>query len=81
MKHYSPKTEKTYVGWIKRYILYHDKKHPREMGIREIEVYLSYLATEKSNGGDAESGVQCRVSGHQIIQGQGNGREASASLT
>ena len=47
MKHYSPKTEKTYVGWIKRYILYHDKKHPKEMGVREIEAYLSYLATER----------------------------------
>jgi integrase len=47
MKHYSPKTEKSYVGWIKRYILYHDKRHPREMGAREIERYLSYLATEK----------------------------------
>ncbi|MBT7419113.1 MAG: site-specific integrase, partial [Gemmatimonadetes bacterium] len=47
MKHYSPKTKKSYVGWIKRYILYHDKRHPREMGAREIERYLSYLATEK----------------------------------
>ena len=47
MKHYSRKTEKTYVAWIRRYILYHHKRHPRDMGIREIEAYLSYLATEK----------------------------------
>jgi integrase len=47
MKHYSPKTEESYVDWIKRYILYHDKRHPREMGAREIERYLSYLVTER----------------------------------
>lgn len=32
LKHYSYKTEKSYVNWIKRYILFHNKRHPREMG-------------------------------------------------
>ena len=60
MKHYSPKTEISYVGWIKRYVLYHNKKHPKEMGAQEIEQYLSYLATEKQSSGlYAESGIQC----------------------
>jgi hypothetical protein len=31
-KHYSTRTEKSYVNWIKRFILFHDKRHPREMG-------------------------------------------------
>jgi integron integrase len=44
MRHYSPSTEKAYVGWIRRYILFHKKKHPREMGKEEIAVYLSFLA-------------------------------------
>lgn len=43
-KHYSPKTEHTYVGWSKRYILFHNKRHPREMGRQEVEQYLSHLA-------------------------------------
>ena len=47
MKHYSPRTEKAYVGWIRRDILYHNKRHPSEMGAREIEIYLSHLATER----------------------------------
>jgi site-specific recombinase XerD len=38
--------EETYIDWIKRYILFHDKRHPREMGSREIEAFLSYLAIE-----------------------------------
>jgi len=46
-KHYSISTEKTYVHWIKHYILFHNKKHPIEMQKREIEEYLTFLATKK----------------------------------
>jgi len=45
-KHYSYSTEKTYVHWIKQYILFHQKKHPLEMGKIEIETYLTTLATK-----------------------------------
>jgi len=43
-KHYSISTEKTYIHWIKHYILFHKKKHPLEMGKSEIEEYLTHLA-------------------------------------
>ena len=43
-KHYSPKTIESYVMWIKRFILFHDKKHPKDMGKTEIEAFLSDLA-------------------------------------
>ena len=43
-KHYSLHTERTYREWIRRYILFHGKRHPREMGVGEIERFLSYLA-------------------------------------
>ena len=46
-KHYSISTEKTYVHWIKHYILFHNKKHPIEMQKREIKEYLTFLATKK----------------------------------
>ena len=46
LKGYSIRTEKTYVSWIKRFILYHDKRHPREMGKTEIEAFLSYLVSD-----------------------------------
>ncbi len=32
-RHYSLRTEQTYVGWVREYILYHNKRHPREMGV------------------------------------------------
>ncbi len=47
IKHYSYATEKGYVSWIKRYILFHNKKHPVQMGKMEIEEFLTYLATKK----------------------------------
>ena len=44
LKHYSYSTERTYVHWIKHYILFHHKKHPVEMGKNEMESYLTKLA-------------------------------------
>ena len=44
-KHYSPYTENTYVYWIKKYILYHHKRHQKDMGEFEIEQFLSHLAS------------------------------------
>ena len=46
-KHYSFKTEKSYVFWIKRYIIFHNKRHPKEMAKLEIEEFLTYLAVGK----------------------------------
>lgn len=46
MKHYSIRTEEAYVGWIKRFILFHDKKHPKDMGQKEVERFLSFLAVD-----------------------------------
>jgi hypothetical protein len=43
-RHYSRRTEKTYIGWIRRFILFHGKRHPSEMGEVEISSYLSHLA-------------------------------------
>ena len=48
LKHYSIRTEQAYVDWIKRYILFHGKRHPQEMGKREVEQFLSHLAVERN---------------------------------
>lgn len=44
VKHYSIRTETQYVLWIRRFILFHDKRHPREMGAAEVEAFLTHLA-------------------------------------
>ena len=47
VKHYSRKTEESYTSWIKRFILFNNKKHPNEMEKEEIQKFLNYLAIEK----------------------------------
>lgn len=47
-RHYSIHTERAYCDWIKRYILFHGKRHPSEMGASEVEVFLSHLAIERN---------------------------------
>jgi integron integrase len=47
LKHYAYKTEKSYLNWAKRYILFHNKRHPKEMGSTEIEAFLTHLAVDR----------------------------------
>ncbi len=44
VRHYAKRTEEAYVGWIRRYIIYHDIRHPDEMGSTEVVEFLSDLA-------------------------------------
>jgi Phage integrase, N-terminal SAM-like domain len=46
-KHYSRRTESAYVDWIRRYIVFHQKRHPSDMGASEIAAFLTWLATER----------------------------------
>jgi len=47
LKHYSIRTEEAYINWIKRYIFFHHKRHPAEMGAPEIEAFLTHLAVDE----------------------------------
>ncbi len=46
--HYSSRTEESYIYWIKKFIFYHHKKHPKDMGEDEIRIFLSHLATHEN---------------------------------
>jgi integron integrase len=48
LKHYSYRTEETYLTWIKRFILFHGKRHPKEMASPEIEAFITHLAVERN---------------------------------
>ncbi|WP_024895448.1 phage integrase N-terminal SAM-like domain-containing protein [Acidithiobacillus thiooxidans] len=45
--HYSIRTEEVYTDWVRRFILFHRKRHPQNMGAAEVEAFLSYLANER----------------------------------
>ena len=47
LRHYSIRTETSYVGWARRYILFHGKRHPRDMGAAEVQAFLTDLATSR----------------------------------
>ncbi|MDF1541987.1 MAG: phage integrase N-terminal SAM-like domain-containing protein, partial [Anaerosomatales bacterium] len=46
-RHYSKRTEQAYCLWVRRYIRFHDVRHPSEMGEREINEFLTHLAVEQ----------------------------------
>ncbi len=48
VRHYSHRTEETYVSWVRQFILYHKKRHPRDMGVSEINAFITYLANERN---------------------------------
>jgi integron integrase len=54
-RHYSWRTEQTYIQWIKRFIFFHDKKHPLAMGEQEVTQFLSALAVEKHVSASTQS--------------------------
>jgi len=61
VKHYSIRTEDAYVGWIRRFILFHHKRHPREMGEKEISAFLTHLAVEGKVAASTQNQALCAL--------------------
>ena len=61
VKHYSLRTEESYVNWIKRYIFFHNKKHPIEMGENEIGEFITHLAKIKKVSASTQNQALCAI--------------------
>jgi integron integrase len=61
MRHYSMRTEEAYVSWIKRFILFHGKRHPLEMGEDEITRFLSALAVRGQVSASTQNQARCAL--------------------
>ncbi|MBT1074924.1 integron integrase [Geobacter grbiciae] len=61
LKHYSLRTEQTYTEWAKRYILFHGKRHPAEMGKEEVEAFLSHLAVKHNVSASTQSQARAAI--------------------
>ena len=59
--HYSLRTEEAYIYWIQRYILFHNKRHPEEMGEFEIGQFLTHLAVEKNVAASTQNQALCAI--------------------
>lgn len=46
-RHYSYRTEEAYIGWVRRFVAFHGRRHPREMGAAEVEAFLNHLANDR----------------------------------
>ena len=60
-KHYSIQTEKAYLTWVKRFILYHNKRHPEDMGEQEVSQFLSYLAVKREVTASTQNLALCSI--------------------
>ena len=69
-RHYSPRTEKAYVGWIRRFILFHGKRHPESMAEPEIGAYLSSLAEAKVSSSTQNQALAALLFLYQQVLGR-----------
>ena len=60
-RHYSIRTERAYIDWVKRYIIFHKKQHPQEMGEIEIKIFLNWLATERHVSASTQNQALCAI--------------------
>jgi integron integrase len=60
-EHYALSTEEAYVDWVYRYILFHDKRHPQEMGAEEIKQFLTHLAVERHVAASTQNQALCAL--------------------
>ena len=59
--HYSLRTEKTYVYWVRFYIRFHHRRHPAEMGGREVDQFLSWLVTTRNISASTHRQALCAL--------------------
>ncbi|MEJ2629482.1 MAG: phage integrase N-terminal SAM-like domain-containing protein, partial [bacterium] len=60
-RHYSYRTEKSYINWIKQYIFFYDKKHPKDMGEEEINKFLTHLAVKRRVSSSTQNQALCAI--------------------
>jgi integron integrase len=61
VRHRSPRTEEAYVHWVRRFILFHGKRHPQELGEPEVAAFLTHLANERNVAASTQSQALCAL--------------------
>ena len=61
LKHFSLRTERAYAQWVYRFVVHHGKRHPREMGAREIQAFLTWLAVERDVAASTQNQALCAL--------------------
>ncbi len=61
VRHYSLRTEDAYVEWVRRFVLFHGKRHPRDMGPAEVQAFLSHLAVDRRVSPSTQNQAKCAL--------------------
>ncbi len=70
-RHYSPRTEEAYCDWVRRFVVFHDRRHPMLMGEREISAFLTHLATvNKVSASTQNQALHALLFLYRIVMGQ-----------
>ena len=59
IKHYALRTEKVSVDWVKRFVLFHGKQHPRDLGAADVEAFLAHLAVDRRVAASTQNQAEC----------------------
>lgn len=70
LRHYSPRTEEAYLGWVRRFIRFHGGRHPREMGAEEVTAFLSSLASSGVSASTQNQAMSAVLFLYQLVLGQ-----------
>ncbi|MEI7643104.1 MAG: integron integrase [Chloroflexales bacterium] len=60
-RHYSLRTEESYLDWVRRYVLFHDKRHPRDLGVDALLAFLNHLAVELNVSASTQNQARCAL--------------------
>ena len=66
LRGYSLKTEKSYLGWVRQYIFFHKKQHPKNLGSNEVREFLSWLANKRHVAINTQKTVVFRILCHFV---------------
>jgi integron integrase len=61
LKHFSLRTERAYAQWVYRFVVYHGKRHPRELGAPEVQAFLTWLAVERDVSASTQNQALCAL--------------------
>src|SRR5690349_19284789 len=61
IRHFSMRTEQSYVRWVYRFVVHHGRRHPRELGAREIQAFLTWLAVERNVAASTQNQALCAL--------------------
>jgi len=70
LRHYSPRTREAYVAWARRFIMFHGKRHPRELGFREVSSFLSSLAARGAAASTQNQALSAILFLYKVVLGQ-----------